>query len=163
MSTKVYDIDLVKLAGDMLPAVLRKHRLYNYLRIALHNLISVQKMFYRYRLAVLYDLMITPQVVYLEVLLNDTYDYSQRRIHIVDGKEQPAVYLYVDAEDKPVLLTTDNEGDFIPLYTDSEITGELSDDFIIKIPIAIDFSATELRKLIDRKKLPGMRYSIQLY
>lgn len=163
MNPLFYNIDFNKLVLDKLPSILRQQKIIAYLKIAASPFVFVYQIFLNYRKAKLYDLMITPQVCYLEIMLNDKYDFTQRRIYIEDGVEQPALYLYQDAEDKDIYLFTDAENDPKLLYTDGEIEGISSDDFIIKVPVDIIFNQLEMRSAVQRKRLPGMRFKIQTF
>ena len=162
MSQRYYDINFNKLIVWLLPSSLRKIRLVAFLRIAVTPFVFVYQNFLRYRKEKLYDLMITSQVCYLELMLNDKYDYTDRRIFIDDGVEQVALYLYQDEEDHDIFLFTDAENTPQIFYTDGEIVGE-SFDFIINVPASISFSELEMISMVKRKRLPGMKFKIQTF
>lgn len=109
----------------------------------------------------IYYLTITPQVCYLEKLLNNRYDYFERRIYITDGQSFDAVYLYQTAESKPIFTYKKSETSApkVYLYKKSE-TGNDADDFVVNVPIALVYSTSELRALVDTFKLAGTVYSI---
>lgn len=114
----------------------------------------------RYRKAKQYQLMITPQVCYLERLLNDRYDFTERRIHIVDGVDKPPTYFFRRDELKPVYFFKRSENKPIYLYTRGE-SGALTDDFVVLVPAAIAFEEAEMRSLVTAYKLAGTIFKIQ--
>lgn len=105
--------------------------------------------------------MITPQVCYLERLLNDRYDSELRRIKIDDGIFHLPIYIYQEDEIKPVYLFTEDENKPVYLYTDGE-AGEVLDDFVVLVPVDIIFDMNEMKSLLNIYKLAGTKYTIQL-
>jgi hypothetical protein len=132
-----------------------------WLNIAVSPVVSLYMQFLQVRKNKLYELSITPQVCRLEALLNDRYDFIARGIYIDDAKEFPPVYLYQDAELKEIDLFTDAEGLPVYLFTDGE-GALLADDFIIYVPAAVVFNAIEMRSLVKKFRLPGMKFKIQI-
>lgn len=140
----------------------RKPRILALLNAMTKPVIILYQDFLNYRKAKLYDLMITGQVCYLEALLRDRYDYTLRRIYITDAVDYSPIYLYQDTELHPVSLYTDAENNPEYLYTDGE-GGDYSNDFVIMVPDDIIFSEIEMRSLVMRKRLPGMKFKIQTF
>lgn len=132
------------------------------LGVMVYPVVQLYNLFLLYRTAVIYDLMITPQVCYLEALLNDRYDYTDRRIYIDDVIEQAPLYIYADAETHPIDLYTDSEALPVDLYTEGE-GGDYADDFVIMVPAALVFSRIEMTSLVMLKRLPGMKFKIQTF
>lgn len=91
---------------------------------------------------------------YLEMMLNDRYDFVQRRIRIEDSLEKPPLYLFQNAENKPVFLATQY------LFTDGE-AGAIKDDFVVKVPMDINFENAEMLSLLKNYKLASMKPKIQ--
>jgi hypothetical protein len=114
----------------------------------------------KFREAKLYDLMITPQVCYLERLLRDRFDYVQRRIEIEDAVWYGPVFIFQQAELQPQWLYTASESQPIFIFTNGE-AGQLRDDFVIKVPLDIVFDESEMRSLVNIFKLAGKRYKIE--
>jgi hypothetical protein len=95
-------------------------------------------------------------------MLNDRYDYVLRRIYIADTEEFPPLYLYRRDEDKPVWLYRRSEA--LPVYLFTRAEGALyADDFIVMVPKDISFNQQEMRSLVFRKRLPGMKFKIQTF
>jgi len=158
----IYDIDFKKLGYSYIPHYLKKSKAVAFVNIIIKPFLSAYQDFLRYRTATLYDLMITPQVCYIELMLNDRYDFTQRRIYIVDAQTFPPVYVYQDIERKDIDLFTDAENKPIYLYTDGE-AALIGDDFVVMVPFGVQFDVTEMRSLIMRKRLPGLTFSIQKF
>ena len=163
MNPIIYDIDLNLLSNWIVPKRLRKLRTMAFVRLIITPFIFLYQDFLRFRKATMYDLMITPQVCYLETMLNDRYDSTQRRIYITDGLEYPALYLYQDAELQQIDMYRDSENNPRYLYTDGEVDGSLLDDFIVMVPVDVVFVTATMRSMILRKRLPGMKFKIQTF
>lgn len=162
---EVYDIDFNETARINVPKRLRNCNMMAFVRLIITPFIMVYQAFKTFRQATIYDLGITPQVCYLEKLFNDRYDPVLRGIYIDDGIEQEGTYLYMDAEDKPLILYIDAEEHPVPLFTDGEVDGTLMNDFIVFVPllVSVNYSIIEIASLVNRKRLPGMRFIIQIY
>lgn len=160
-----YDIDLNETARINVPKRLRNNNMMAFVRLIVVPFILLYQSFKRFRQTAIYDLSISPQVVCLEKILNDRYDPDVRGIYIDDAEEHAGMYLFMDAEDKPVLLYTDPEEHPVPMFTDGEVDATILNDFIVFIPLVISyiFSMIEITSLVNRKRLPGMRFAIQLY
>lgn len=161
MYKNIYHIDFDKLVQGLVPAYLRRSRLLAFLKVMVSGVVFLYQDFLRYRKQKLYELMITPQVCYLERLLNDRYDFSLRRIYILDSVFYSPVYFYQEDELKPVMMYQESENKPVYFYTDGE-AGTIKDDFVIMVPSSIPFDQNEMRSLVNKYKLPGKRYKIEL-
>lgn len=161
MNPNIYNIDYNKICSWLIASRLRRSRLYAFLKIIIAGVVFLYQDFLRFRKQKLYHLMITSQVCYLERLLNDRWDFTQRRIQIVDAIDKPPFYIYQSAELKPkyIRLTSENRPRYI--YTAGE-SGSIQDDFIVKVPAAIVFDVQEMKSLTKVYKLAGMRFNIQI-
>lgn len=161
MSDAFYDIDLKTLLLERIPPRLRNERIVAFVNAVATQIIRQYQTFYRQRKASLYQLLITPQVCYLEKLLNDRYDFTARRIRIDDAVWHQAWYLYQDDELKPEPLYQESENNPVWLYSESE-AGELKDDFTVTVPSAVDFNENEMKSLLNMYKLAGTHYKIEV-
>ena len=116
--------------------------------------------FLRFRNAKNYELKITPQVCYMQKLLNDRFDFINRRIIIVDGLDKPPTFIYKVAEIKPVFIYLNSQSLPHFIYTSGE-SSDIHDDFIIQIPMVINFDAAEMISLTKVFKLAGAKFKIQ--
>lgn len=154
MYNHVFDIDFKKLLRWMIPIRLRMPRVLSFLNSFKNEVTKTYLLFKSNRGANLYRIAITPQVCLLERLLNDRYDFTQRRIYIDDGIDYPPTYIYRTDELKPIYLGTQI------IYTAGE-SGNLKDDFVIYVPSDISFEDAEMSSLVKAYKLAGTKFKIQ--
>lgn len=127
-------------------------------------LIELYAIFSSYRIQALYTLSFTGQVIYLEKLLNDTFNNGGTEIFIEDGILKIAPFLFNTAEDADpfyVFNTGETSEDNLYIYNTAEYTGNL--DFIVKVPAALVFDENQMKSLINKYKLAGKNYTIQTY
>ena|SRR5437868_11020656 len=160
MNDKIYDINFKKLVTWLVPERIAKATTISWLLALVSPVFTVWLSFKKYRTQKLYELYITPQVCYLERLLNDKYDYVQRRIVIDDPIERFPTYIFKEAELKPVAVFKKSENHPIWIYTEGE-AGALQDDFIILVPKLLKFSENEMMQLVKGYRLAGMKAKIQ--
>nr|DAP19242.1 MAG TPA: hypothetical protein [Caudoviricetes sp.] len=102
-----------------------------------------------------YDLSITPQVCFLEKMLNDKYDKEQRRIRIEDPEviEGRFFFPHTDTPDKKFYFG--KKAYFVKdtRYNNTDLR------FIVVLPVSIE-ATDEMRALIDRYKLASVSYWI---
>jgi hypothetical protein len=162
MNDSIFDINYNKLTTWLTPVVLRKLKTMALINALVSPVVFMySNLFMPNRRSNLYKLMITPQVCYVEMALNEKYDPSKRQIRIVQGKRKDPLFLYIKTESKPV-----------PLFTKSETTppntflyqkGEASSfqfDFIIKVPKTVSFNMDEMSAVVDSYILPDKVYKI---
>lgn len=157
-----FNIDFNKLVAERIPPRMRRPRLLAFVMALSGEVTKQYQQFVRNRKSNLYGLGITPQKCYLEKLLNDRYDFTQRRIYITDGLDFPPTYLYMEEELKPLHMYQEIESRPVYLYTEGE-SGEMKDDFIIWVPVNIDFQEPEMISLVKIYKLAGTKFKIQRF
>jgi len=159
MNSRIYNIVYSKLVHWLTPAMMRKPVFLSWLNVCMQPVQFVYNLLLRFRAQKLYELGITPQVCYLEKLLNDQYDYFSRGIYIKDPEEKDPLYVFQQVEDKPVFVFTKGENKPLYIYTDGE-AGNLKDDFIIVVPFRVKFNFDEMASLIKRYKLGSKQFKI---
>ena len=157
---KIYDIDFSRLVQMLVPPVVRRLVTVSWLLALIRPVVTIYQGFIRYRKQKLYELTITPQVCYLERLLNDKYDFILRRIRIDDTLDKHPIYLFQEDELKPVFIYQQSENKPVYLFTDGE-AGDLLDDFVIFVPSSIKFSDNEMLQLVKSYRLAAMKPKIQ--
>lgn len=145
----------------LLPDFLRKENMQAWIDIIASPVVFLYQDLLRFRSQKLYELGITPQVVHLERMLNDRYDFADRRITIVDGVEYDPIYLFGREEVKPVYFYARSEDAPVTVYTRGE-SGDLTNDFVVLVPAAVTFDINEMTSLVKSNKLPSMRFKIQI-
>lgn len=163
MNKNIYIVDWGKVVRWMLPEPVQKVPMLQWVTALLMPTATLHQQFLSYKKAIDYELKITPQVCWLETLLNDRFAPVLGGIYITDGEGAEALYIYTDDELQPILLYRDSENLPVTLYTEGEIDGELANDFIINVPGGTEFSAIEMVNLTEKFCLPGMRFSINIY
>jgi hypothetical protein len=159
----IYDIDYTKAVQWLIPNWLRQSVMVSWLGALVRPHVWLYQAFLRYRTAKLYQLMITPQVCYMERLLNDRFDNIERRIYIDDGITYTPAYIYLESEDKPLWLYTEGESEPIFLFTEGETVATETNDFVVYVPAGLEFNTDEMKALINSYKLAGKLYKIQFY
>lgn len=127
-------------------------------------------LFFALRIRLNRQVSFTGQVLLLERLLNLHY-YNRfepnptapyKPIYIVDGPSiSPPVVLYLQDEAVPVPLYMQYEAQPVTLYTQAE--GQIVYDFIIMVPSSLVFNPDDMRRMVDRYRYAGTRYTIQTY
>ena len=166
VNVKRYIIDYVKMVRDRVPVDLREFPdLMAYLNVIVGPVVSIYNSLNLYRNLVLYKLTITPQVCYLEKMLNNQYDNTERRIYIEDGSQYEGQFVFQDAEEQPLYLYQEGEAGKpdVFIYTEGESSGIGSFDFVVYVPSAVSFDVNEMSSLIRTFKLAGKIFSIQTF
>jgi len=156
-----YNIDLKTAARWNVPRAKRAPKRLARIYAAIYAAIQIFQQLLRFRKQKLYQLMITPQVCYLRRALNDRWDFTQRRIRIVNSADKPPVFIYQEEEDKPVFIYQEDENKPVFIYTEGE-SEAITDDFIIQVPIAVQFDINEMKSLMREYKLGGTKFNIQI-
>lgn len=84
-----------------LPQWMRRPKHISWLMALIAPVRALSGEFFQYRTRTLYDLSITPQTIYLERMLNDKYDNTERRIWIETIDDNTQLYLYNREELRP--------------------------------------------------------------
>ncbi|MBO9200590.1 MULTISPECIES: hypothetical protein [Niastella] len=163
MNVSIFDIKYKKLISWLMPQVLRKPKTIALLNALVSPVVFIYNLFLINRRNNLYKLMITPQVCYVEMALNDKYDSTNRKIKIVQPKRKDPLFLYKKIENKPVHLFTKNE--VSQPKTILYLKGEASAfqyDFIVQVPATVSFNMNEMMAVIDNYILPDKVYKISI-
>ena len=155
-------IDLPYLYQILLPIDLRTpitNVLLNTVRLTFQGLYNS---FYETFNITKYNLTFNGQVCMLEHLLNDKYDTTLRRIEIIQDQAGKSTYLFnkIEQNESTYLFSKVENGHNTFIYNKSEVIG--LNDFIIQIPSDVVFGEIQLRKLVDKYKLPDKSYSIEI-
>lgn len=163
--SNIYDIDFRELANLLTPPFLRKVKLIDFLEALLKPLEEVNFNFKIFRRQAIYKVTHNGQVVYLQAVLNDSYDNSLRRIYIDDFPVYDPVWIYPEADENPVYIGN------ATVYSDAEAFAATEFDFLVFVPIEykpfnpqqLTIFLTQMRSLINYYKLASKRYDIIFY
>jgi len=164
MNVNRYNINYTRLVKQRIPVQISMPNLIALALSCSVPFVYTHTLLMSFRNLILYKLTITPQVVYLEKMLNDRYDTSARRIYIADGKEYTPIFLFRKEELKRIFLFRKSESGFLQryLYTRNE-TGQFTYDFIIHVPAIVSFDLNELKALVNIYKLASKTFKIQIH
>ncbi|MBI1837793.1 MAG: hypothetical protein HYR91_11075 [Flavobacteriia bacterium] len=157
------NIDLLYLYNILIPIDLRKDVIIAFIEVihSTMNLIFIS--FYNFFDSVKYDLSFNGQVISLEELLNNKYDPITRGIYIDDTLDQQNTYLYnKNEENEHTYLFNKEEIDFEHTYLFNKEELDSIMDFTIFIPSSVVFTEIQLRKIVDKYKLPSKQYLIEI-
>ncbi len=150
----IFNIDIKRLVRLFLPTSLRKERIVAFMDCLTE---PMQKLYLRFkanRESNLYRLDITSQVCKLEKMLNDRFDVFKRRIKITDSQFLNINYIYLDTENKPLILGEQT------LFLTEEL-GAINKDFEVLVPSDISFNHNEMTGLINSYKLATKTFLIK--
>jgi len=162
MNEQIYDISFRNLVNALVPQVLRKPKMLAVLSALVNPVVHVYNIFFlNNRKSNLYRLMITPQICYIEMALNDKYDHFERRITIKKPKSYNPLFLYKKSENKPLYLyrkiQTDKPNPSLILKGEA---GSFQYDFIVQVPETLVFDKNEMRAVLDNYILPEKVHNI---
>lgn len=162
MNLKRYVINYSKLILHRIPVDLRFDDVVAYLNLLVSPIVYVYTLLLSLREQLIYRLTITPQVVYLEKLLNDRWDNAERRIYIIDGPQYDLLYLYTKAELQPVHFYRASEDQKVFIFTKGEAS-QITFDFVIYVPNDVTFDTAEMTALVKDYRLAGKLFTIQTF
>jgi hypothetical protein len=142
-----YLIDWRIFIEQRLPYVLRKPLHFAWIQsliapfIALHDGFKTAAAMFRIKAT------ITPQVRILRGALNDAFDAVERRIIIVDGVQEPFLFIYNGSENKPLFLKK--------YLTSSSVAS-----FEVHIPAALLSQKDVINFFVKTHKLAGVKFKI---
>lgn len=158
-----YRINYKRLVLLLLPTMLRKPVIAAFLEAMTTPVSGLYTRFLSFTDDVRYRLNHNSQVCYLEAVLNDAFDFTERRIYITDAEIlEWTRFLWLESEDKPVMLET---GEIFILNSERFI-GADSLDFVVNVPVSLNLSENDYNRmhaLLRYYKLASKRYNISLY
>ena len=156
-----YDINFNRLALAIVPLKLRQPLLMNFLYVLLTGARKASAVFGSYREDTDYRLTHNGQVCYLRAVLNDRFDWSQRRIEIEDVAEEEGTILYRRSLSKFLMAPARSTGRAL-IINKRAFTGSNSVDFAVIVPAELrgTFVEAQMKALVDTYKLASKRYTI---
>ncbi len=104
-----YHINFRELVRMLLPVRLRKTVMQRWLLALTHPVSELYYKFIQNQQNNIYTLSHNSQVVYLQAVLNDIFDFADRRIYIADDFSADPLYVYLPAESHPLWLGVSGE------------------------------------------------------
>lgn len=147
-----------------IPPFWRKSRLIAWIKALISPVQTLTDDFVQFKADKKYDVSFNGQVIYLEHLLNDRFDDTQRRIYITDSTTQIiAPFVYNKVEQKEIYIYNKSESTPFFLFGKNEyLTGT---DFIVHVPTALLTPSVEiiLVALVKRYKIAGKRFEVKTF
>lgn len=159
MNKNYYNIGYSRLALLLLPTMLRQNLIVALVTALVRPLTVIHSNFDTYRNQI--DTSVNSQVCYLEYLLNDAYDYYDRRIIIRDAPINYDDFFLFDEPSGKAVMVSDNEDP--AWWVDDGKLGATNGDFEVVFPKGYVFTQSEekaLRQLINNNKLASKKYNI---
>lgn len=155
-----YNINYKKAAVSLLPVFLRGKIITAVLSAALRPVIYLYERFIVYTNESEKLLEVRSQVCRLESLLNDNFDYHDRRIQVRNKEiDFDKFLLWKEGLQKPIVIYKD-----IPtLFCKDGFLGTTEPDFEIVVPKGFDFTYDEIIKikgLVNKHKLASKKMTI---
>lgn len=163
MTKHYYDIVYSKLALLLLPTELRKQIIIEFATAMVRPIEVLHEDFMQWSNTL--ETETKSQVCYMRGLLNDEYDYFDRRIQIRVTPIDYDYYLFWQEEqNKPVMLRDENSEDNTAyLLSKDGYIGSTNTDFDIVFPLGYTLSKEEmirLRSMVNQHKLASKTYRI---
>lgn len=159
MNKNYYNIGYSRLALLLLLTMLRQDLIVAFVTALVRPFTVIHSDFDTYRAQV--DTSVNSQVCYLEYLLNNAYDYYDRRIIIRDAPiNYDDFFLFDEPTGKAVMIS---DGDDPAWWVDDGKLGTINADFEVVFPKGYELSQNEekaLRGLINNNKLASKKYII---
>jgi len=158
----MYQIDFNKLVLWLIPAFLRKPKMYAWLQALIVPCITLKASFLNNRKTNLYKLSHGSQMFSIEAVLNDRFDKTDRRIKVKDVVFKERIYCDVREDAHPIYLNSPYRKTYIPLYNRVDYAGDAI-DFRIIIPQVVsvsDDNLIEAKALVNFYKRASKRFEI---
>lgn len=161
-----YGVNIFDLVVKLVPVKIRNPRFSQWIGSLVAPIQSLNSYLVGLVSDIRYKLLFDGQVIYLEHVLNDTFDATNREIYIDDpGSYVDENYVFNHPFDSLILYNKVESQ--APLYIyNAEEYNDLNVDFVVFIPSTIVFNPSvevQLRQIIDRYRHVGRRYRFQIY
>jgi len=149
-----YRISWNNLIGQSLAIAKRTPFIIAFLKSYLTPFKTLHNTVVSYKLDVEYRLRHNSQVCYLRKLVNDKFDSSLRRITIEDGTRYDRLFIYQQAENKPLFLLK---------FIQQQSAYDNAVDFVVKLNgVVLDNNKlNRLKAYLDFYKLASKKYRIE--
>jgi hypothetical protein len=156
---KYYNISYTRLMLLLTPIVLRRGIFSALMSSVARPLEAIHNRFTAYAQA--QNKRSNAQVCYMQELLNDEFDFYERRIRVQTTSKEEKGLIWRESEDKPLKLMS-GYVEFHLLNRDGRL-GMYAADFDVIIPSVIDLTPAEIKRLsglVNKYKLVSKKYRI---
>ena len=165
----MFNVNLTSVLTWLLPSFLRGKTIIAMLQSMLTPLQNLHVTLARFRTLKAYELSITPQIIWLEKMLNDKFDVIGAGIYITDVEEIPQVWMSNKSENPhPDHIFNKSEATDI-IYVFNRIENTYGFNFTVMVPVIIyqqllaNSGLDSMKAHINKYKLFGTRYIIKSY
>lgn len=153
-----FNFDILKFALKLLPPVLRRGRLFSFLRVLLMPLVNLHTTIMEYVRECEDNIRINGQVIYIEKALKDYFLLDNDDIYIT---EYSSISMPVYFRNSPPYQYISNDADN-PLYISNEtVNSQLR--FIVNVPAYLSERIDVIESIIEFNKPAGRQYTINIY
>ena len=138
----VYNINWRKFIIENLEVDLRRVKTVKWLEVLFKPIIWLHIEFLAFRTQALYKVNHNSQICYLQAVLNDSFDNTQRRIIIRNAILREPLWFYEPEENKPVLFYEESDNKPVYFREESEFIGDGA-DFLVLVPIDLKPTNTQ--------------------
>lgn len=158
-------INVLNFINQLLPSALKIEVVVKYLKVILSPVDYIVSKFQAHKNNISYKLAHNSQICYLEKLLNDSFDNTERRIYITDAEsvDMLIAYEYQDVQKRIIACEDSSEfANYEVIAYQSQIIGNNLNKFIINVPneSQIISREAELRALTNRFRFAGKLFYI---
>lgn len=159
MTKNYYNISFSRLVISLLPSLLRQKTIVAFVDVMVRPLAIILRQFDVYTRGI--DTYVNSQVCYMEAMINNAYDYYDRRIVIRDLPiNYNDFFLFDEATNNAILLNDDSA---LSSWVDEGQIGTTIPDFEIVFPKGFNLSQNEIKRLnqtLNNHKLASKKYRI---
>ncbi|MDQ3072475.1 MAG: hypothetical protein M3Q97_04315 [Bacteroidota bacterium] len=161
----MYSINPQKLAKELLNELLRKPIHTAWVELLVFPIHDLKDRFLAFVTFVQLQVSYNFQTQNVERMLNDKYPTASPDIYIEHTHDRlPRRFAFYASEDQDKLGTayfeSELQGHLFDTYFNSEYDQET--DFIVKVPAALTYDEDEMKAHINKYKLAGKRYAIEV-
>jgi len=138
----VYSINWRNFIINNIPVDLRKVRTVNWLLVIFKPIMWLHLAFLEFRTQALYKVNHNSQICYLQAVLNDSFDSTQRRIIIRNAILREPLWFYEPEENRPVLFYEESDNKPVYFREEIEFVGDGA-DFLVLVPIDLKPTNTQ--------------------
>jgi hypothetical protein len=138
----VYNINWRTFIVLNLPAFLRKTKTIKFLEVIFKPIMWLHLAFLEFRTQALYKVNHNSQICYLQAVLNDSFDSTQRRIIIRNAILREPLWFYEPEENRPVLFYEESDNKPVYFREEIEFVGDGA-DFLVLVPIDLKPTNTQ--------------------
>lgn len=133
-------------------------------KLFIFGLVSLYDEFTDRRNKVIKRVQYTGQTMSLEKMLNEQYPSANNGIYIenvINSLTASFIYNLVDGQQEDYIHNLSDGEPPVFLFNLSDFIAQV--DFIVYVPIGVNYDETKMRLLIDSYRLASKRYEIQTY